>query len=198
MDDALKKRLLGAAVLVSLAVIFVPMLLEDEPVIETGIYKTNIPGQPDKPFPPSALPGEQQVLSLPPEERVKPLVAPEAPIESKPAVQPVEQTPEQESVVKAGKPASQPKPLAKPRVGLSAWVIQVGSFSRKQNADALVESLRKEKFSAFIEQTELNSKTLYRVRVGPEISRDKAEQMLARLNEVVKPMKLTGKLKSYP
>ncbi|MEJ2213837.1 MAG: hypothetical protein P8Y20_07200 [Gammaproteobacteria bacterium] len=43
MDNALKKRLIGAAVLASLGVIFIPMLLEEDTVIDSDIYSSNIP-----------------------------------------------------------------------------------------------------------------------------------------------------------
>ncbi len=189
VDDGLKKRLIGATVLVSLAVIFIPMLLEDEPVIETGIYKTNIPKPPGEPFPHSALPDQQQDLALPPRELVKP-VRKTAP---KPSAEPAAKPELPSEVTKVIKPEPE-----KTRVGLAAWVIQVGSFSNRENADRLIASLRKAGFNAFIEQTEVKGKQLYRVRVGPEISKEKAREMLKRLDTTLKPMKLKGTLESYP
>ena len=46
MDEAAKRRLVGAAVLVALAVIFVPMLLDEEPEDDIG-EPIEIPGAPD-------------------------------------------------------------------------------------------------------------------------------------------------------
>jgi DedD protein len=189
VDDGLKKRLLGATVLVSLAVIFVPMLLEREPVVETGIYKSNIPPAPERDFSSSVLPLQEEDLSEPPTdlgqvERASPQSADRVEAASKPAPKP------------QAKPSATPAP--KERVGLSAWVIQVGSFSNKDNADRLVEELRKKKYEAFSEQVEVGGKSLTRVRVGPEIDHAKAEQMLIRLNRELAPKKLKAKLKSYP
>jgi cell division septation protein DedD len=48
MDQALKQRLIGASILIALAVIFVPMLL-DEPVQEDDTASLNIPPQPQAP-----------------------------------------------------------------------------------------------------------------------------------------------------
>lgn len=48
MDQALKQRLIGASILIALAVIFVPMLL-DEPVQEDETASLNIPPQPQAP-----------------------------------------------------------------------------------------------------------------------------------------------------
>jgi DedD protein len=50
VDDRLKRRLIGAAVLVSLAVIFVPMLVEEDPVPAPPVQGTNIPPRPDLTF----------------------------------------------------------------------------------------------------------------------------------------------------
>jgi len=88
--------------------------------------------------------------------------------------------------------------VVKPRVGLSAWIIQVGSFSKRGNAEKLVKQLRGKSFSTDIEQASVKGRTMYRVLVGPEIDRKRAEAMLARLNREVKALKLKGKLKSYP
>ena len=63
MDEALKKRLIGATVLVSLVVIFVPMLLEHEPIVSTQIEKTNIPERPKNIFSSSVLPLESEKLT---------------------------------------------------------------------------------------------------------------------------------------
>ena len=50
MDDRLKRRLIGAAVLASLAVIFVPMLVEEEPVPVPGSGPGGIPPREDLTF----------------------------------------------------------------------------------------------------------------------------------------------------
>ena len=47
MERRLKERLIGAAVLVMLAVIFIPMILSDSNRTETAITKTNIPKPPE-------------------------------------------------------------------------------------------------------------------------------------------------------
>ncbi|MCS3903747.1 DedD protein [Methylohalomonas lacus] len=48
MDRGLKERLVGAAVLVALAVIFIPMLLDDAPPGPGPISESNIPPQPEE------------------------------------------------------------------------------------------------------------------------------------------------------
>lgn len=189
MDEGLKKRLIGATVLVSLVVIFVPMLLQNEPVIEKGIDSTNVPPRPEGEFTSRILPLESEQLSLP-DQRVTPLKRDDS------SAAPTETAPDK---VAAQVPQSKaPAKAVKPRVGLSAWIIQVGSFSKKQNADNLVKTLRKKEYSAFMEQAEIKGKQVYRVRVGPVVDRGQAEEMLIGLNRELKPMKLKGTLKRYP
>jgi len=62
----------------------------------------------------------------------------------------------------------------------------------------LIVQLRGKSFSADIEQASVKGRTMYRVLVGPEVDRKRAEAMLARLNREVEALKLKGKLKSYP
>lgn len=201
MDEGLKRRLVGATVLVSLVVIFVPMLLEDEPVIETGIYKTNIPPQPEQSFPQGVLPKDDQALAIPPVEQ-RPKIVPLAPppparvAEPAPTTEPATSE-EEEPQVEPAAPAAEPAPV-QPREGLSAWVVQVGSFSQRENAENLVKQIREMKYEAFMEQASVNEQTVFRVKVGPEIDHQLAEKMLKALNKDLEPLKLKGTLKSYP
>lgn len=177
VDEGLKKRLIGATVLVSLVVIFVPMLLEDEPVVEPGIFKSNVPRPPHQEYP----------------SRVVPLA------ESQPVVTPLSDN--QQAAEKATGSEAASRPVQKseaPRVGLTAWVAQVGSFSSQENADRLIATLREKGYAAFLEQAEVNGTMVFRVKVGPEVDRKLAEQLLERLNGDLKPLRITAKLDSYP
>lgn len=239
LDEGLKKRLIGATVLVSLVVIFVPMLLENSAERGPGIESSNIPPRPDRPFTQDVLPKEGQSLSAPPTiVRLQPLkkevpapVRPRyqmepVPVEkpsassrvkqqSRPAPKPVARA---KSVAKP-KPASKPKPAprakkapaatppakakervaSKPRrTSISSWVIQVGSFSSRGNADKLVKQLRAKSFSAFVAQASVKGKLLYRVRVGPEADRGQAEKSLARLNQEMNSLGVSGSIRPYP
>jgi DedD protein len=187
VDEGLKRRLVGAAVLVSLAVIFLPMLLEEEPVVSTGITKSNIPPRPEGSF----------------SSRVRPLQTREQPVKAdsddRPAAVPgvVGEISRGGSTPPAPKSAA-PKIPDKPRVGINTWVVQAGSFSNRDNAQKLVDELQAKKFAAFLEQAEVKGKTVFRVRVGPEIDRKRAEQLLSRLAGELKARNLSGKVASYP
>lgn len=177
MDENMKKRLVGATVLVSLVVIFVPMLLEDEPVVIQNITETNIPPEPKAGFTPH--------IEL--EKTRVPLVVAESKIE---AVSPVEVSSQKQ---KPTQPNA--KPMLKARVGLSAWVVQVASFGQQINANNLVKRLQAMKFSAFQEQASVEGKTIFRVRVGPVVDHKKATDIQ---NRIEKRIKLKGKIERYP
>ncbi|WP_199930506.1 SPOR domain-containing protein [Sedimenticola thiotaurini] len=208
MDETLKKRLVGATVLVSLVVIFVPMLLDDEPMVESGITETNIPPKPAQDFSSRVIPAEDEELSIPPlsqRPEIVPLTPPPAPAptpETPEPTAPVEQTAvptvaENKAPPVQAPPVEKPQPV-QPREGLAAWVIQVGSFSNRENAEKLVETIRNMKYAAFMEQAAVDGKTLFRVMVGPEVDRKLADQMLVKLNKDIKSLDLKGRVRSYP
>jgi DedD protein len=65
------------------------------------------------------------------------------------------------------------------------WVVHTSSFTNEASAKALVEKLRKNKFSAFIEPVPGQAGTNYRVSVGPETEKDQAEKARKRLEATV-------------
>ena len=174
----MKQRLVGAVVLVALVVIFVPMLLDDEPMVTSSITKTNIPPQPKRNYPARTV-SKKEVKPLVPAVVSK--VEPTKAAEPKPIVK---------SVTVA--PKTEPK---KARVGLSAWVVQVASFGKRTNADKLMKRLQAKKLSAFVEQASVDRKTVFRVRVGPEVDHKKAEGIRSRIE---REFKLKGKIERYP
>jgi DedD protein len=190
MDEHLKRRLVGAVVLVALAVIFVPMLLDEEGA-DTGITRSNIPPHPEAPF----------------SSRIQPLEPPPAMTPVEVAVDEQAATPVEETAPEAAPgPAPSPNPPAEPEPAtpakppadtgaIASWIIQVGSFSSQENADKLVAELRAAKFSAFSKKAVVGGETLYRVRVGPEVDQKKAQEILARIE---KQFKLKGRLERYP
>lgn len=173
MEEGLKKRLLGAAVLASLAVIFVPMLVE-EPVDKAELVRT--------PPPPKAKPFNSQLLR----EEVPPPVAALPPTQRR--------APEEIMDTPVAPAAAEPKPVL--RTGLSAWVVQVGSFSSEENAVKLVKKLRKAGFQTQDpEQVEIRGKVLYRVRVGPVLEKDRAVALLPKVNKLTGTK---GSVRAYP
>ncbi|MEJ2762234.1 MAG: hypothetical protein P8126_12100 [Gammaproteobacteria bacterium] len=72
MERRLKERLIGAAVLVMLAVIFIPMILSDSNRTETAITKTNIPQRPEGEAPSHIAPLQESDLKSAGEEGAAP------------------------------------------------------------------------------------------------------------------------------
>jgi DedD protein len=97
----------------------------------------------------------------------------------------------------APKPAAKPpvKPAPAPAAGkpgeppqsadLTAWVVQTGSFTSEAKAKALAEKLRQARFPAFVERARTGTGTTYRVQVGPELERGRAEQTLKQIETSV-------------
>jgi cell division protein FtsN len=63
------------------------------------------------------------------------------------------------------------------------WVVQLASFTVLSNAQALEKKLVKLGYDAKITQPETNSKPLYRVRLKPLPSKDKANALAEELSE---------------
>lgn len=78
---------------------------------------------------------------------------------------------------------------------MPSWVIQVASVATREGAGELESKLRAGGFSAFVEKAEVNGKIYYRVRVGPEVDRARAEQTAASLRT---RFKLDTLIKNYP
>ncbi len=176
MDEKLKQRVVGATVLVALGVIFIPMLLTGEP--PAGITKSNIPPKPGIRSPEPATPA-------PPRRPV--------PVRSATPVAP-EPLPTPAPEAKPAPPETVAAPAAAPRDGMESWVIQLGSFGAEQNAIAVRDKLRAGKFPAFVESAEDQGERVYRVRVGPELDRSRAE---AKLKEIKRKLALDGIVMRY-
>jgi DedD protein len=200
MHQRLKERLVGAAVLVVIAVIFIPMLLTG-PMDSSSITKSNIPDRPTEKFNSKLIPLSD---SLKPTAEVE---------ENNPVSESISETSiaeeisdgSQNDISENNKPNAdtsviEKKPVQKKvikdkKVGLTAWVVQLGSFSSKVNADKLNLNLRKSGFPAFVEPSTKKGEASYRVRVGPEILRADADALLKKIKT---KMKLDGIVLSYP
>lgn len=200
-DRALKERITGAVVLVVFAVLVVPIFLDgpsdDKEVISEAV---TLPGQNsqerqqqtivldrdrNQPVPASATPSparsapvvEQRTVETPPAQASTPAVQPaEKTVTEKPAEKPAEKPP-QEPVEKP--PAATPSAGAESATGM--WVVQLGSFSNKDNAERLAADLREQGYAAFLSQLQTDSGTLQRVRIGPQKDRESADAVAAQL-----------------
>ena len=66
----------------------------------------------------------------------------------------------------------------------SRWFLQAGSFSKKENAVMLTDSLRKQGFPVLLETIQVDGQgTFYRLKVGPELDKKRADSMKAKLDK---------------
>lgn len=238
MDEKLKYRLVGAAVVLALAVFFLPMILDSEK------YRSQIQSQ--IPAIPSANESQKAdisnvveatttfaatgpvekgplVINLDEEEADKPIIAIKDEAEKTPATakgsnddntvateqvkpqslkepvseekKPVKNTESQTQTVVEVKEQPKAKPVADEPVKTepkpsneselafsdSAWLIQIGSFSNKDNATRLVEQLRNEGYRAYQRVGE----SYARVYVGPYPVKGEAESRTAALEKII-------------
>ena len=197
IHQRLKERLVGAAVLVVIAVIFIPMLLTG-PMDSGSITKTNIPDRPTEKFHSKLIPitnSLKPVTGI--DKAISAAISEKQPIEMSNEVQVniAEKTELKSASSNADKKPIQKKSVKDKQVGLTAWVVQLGSFSSKVNADKLNLGLRKSGFPAFVEPLTQKGETSYRVRVGPEILRSDADALLKKIKT---KMKLDGIVLNYP
>lgn len=111
-------------------------------------------------------------------------------VTGKPATQekPVvaETKPQAVPAVKAQEPRPSEKPAdqAKPAAGaLQRWYLRVGSFSRKENALTLWTALNKQGFPVALETVVVDSKTFYRLKVGPELDQKRAAALKEKIDK---------------
>lgn len=203
MDLSLKQRLLGAIVLIALAVIFVPMLLSGPAPKQTSeTVNLAIPPAPDREFQNRVLPvdaTQQQptAASATPgvttRETLPTVETPPRPAELAQPTEPVPTTPAP-AVAKTGTPApaaATPKPepptaadKAPGRAANGRFFVQLGIYASQKNADDLVASLKQAGFPAFAEAAEFQGKPGQRVRVGPFEDKAAAEAARLRIKQV--------------
>ncbi len=198
MDQMLKQRLIGAIVIISLAVIFIPMILEG-PDDELSPRTQDMPPPPmiayqaevEQPVPAgSPEPAETQAAAVT-EQEVSAIPEPSAPqteVITSQAEAPVKQPEPVESaktvkpaVVKQPLPKAPPKTTAGPAITQGAWILQVGSFSQQANAVSLRDRLKKSGYQASVQDSKGADGHVYRVLIGPVSDRQAAEKLRDKL-----------------
>lgn len=177
-----KHRIVGAVILVALAVIFLPMILNKQPEPPAVALITEIPPPDSKVVTTPVAPLEPAPASATPTAPAASEPA-KAPAQSPPAVKPAEPAPApvvkpEKKVEKPDKSVAKDKPAAKVEKG---WVVQVGVFASAENAKHLRDKLRKQGFTAEVDNLTVDAKSMARVRVGPYLDNAAAKAVQARL-----------------
>ncbi|WP_137972537.1 SPOR domain-containing protein [Pseudomonas sp. F(2018)] len=184
LDKGLKQRIVGALVLVALAVIFLPMLFSRED--ELRQVTVDAPAMPDRPsMPDVAL--EPVVVPEPVAEDEVPPVEPVPQTSSEPIAVPTQPVAEPQAQAQAQPPVETPAPTqaaTKPASGLDAnnlpvsWSVQLASLSSRAGAEKLQQTLRSGGYNAYIRSFD----GMNRVFVGPVIERAEADRLRDLLN----------------
>ena len=182
MDSTLKQRLIGAAVLAALAIIFLPMLLKGPDVKEPDAAEVplSMPAAPGQDFETRELPlttPDAAGNSLPTPAAATPAAAMPAPAVM-PAVTLAAPAQVEPAVVEAPLPPDQAA-----RVGAGRHVVNVGIFANVANANALSAKLRAAGLPVMAERVALADGTAMRLRVGPYATRAAAEAARLRADQ---------------
>ncbi len=158
-----------------------------QPPAREGSSVAKLPAHPAAvPLHPVAAPGHPAVLP------VRPAAVPAQPVPAHPAVVSV-------------RPAAAAPPVAAsapPHAGsarrantATAWVVQIVSLKREENARALQDSLRSKGFPVYLESLYDGANKQWRVRVGPSTDHAEIDALRVRLNHEAH---LPGQVLPYP
>ena len=196
LDKAYKQRMVGALVLVALAVIFLPMLFsrqdEQRQVTVEAPSAPQAPAVPQVQLEPVAVPEPQALPQepVPSDDEVAEQSAPSMPIAAAPAPAPA---PTPAPAAKPVAPAPVAKPAAAPAQPIAAaaakpdttqsrvdanglsvsWSVQLASLSSREGAESLQKTLRSQGYNAYIRSADGKN----RVFVGPLIERAEADRL---------------------
>jgi DedD protein len=216
MDIALKQRLVGAVVLIALAVVVLPMLLGGRPEQSAQeAQKIELPPQPaelnfeTRRYPigqaatAPARGGDEGEAKRLPESLPQPAADPGAVthVEIEPrafedALQEGSGAADTENQAPDAAPApavaeeakSEQSPVETPAAG-GRYVVQIASFGSIANANRLAETLRGQGYSVLSDTVRSDVGTLHRVRIGPYGSEAEANAAVAQVRKQVSDVK---------
>lgn len=194
MDSRLKQRLVGAAVLVALAVIFLPMLVQG-PAPDSGVSDVplSMPDAPRADYETRDLPlvapgntpdgGAVGMQSAPPAAASIAAAAQPAPpaatSTASVAIASVPATTATPATAPASKPSTASETALPATTAGGDYAVSFGTYATTGAADAVLASLRASHLPGYREAATANGKPAWRVRIGPYASRAEAE--IARL-----------------
>ena len=183
LDKGLLQRMVGALVLIAIAVIFVPMLFNrQDDLRHVTVDAPSIPAAPvvaeiemesvDVPEPQSVPEGFEII-----EEGAEPDAAPPAVASAPAPIEPVAPTASAPATPEQPAPAKTEPPVAEPRLDNNnlpvSWSIQLASLSNRASAESLQQTLRSQGYNAYIRTAD----GMNRVFVGPLVERSEANRL---------------------
>jgi DedD protein len=200
LDKAYKQRMVGALVLVALAVIFLPMLFsrqdEQRQVTVEAPAAPQAPAMPQVQVEPVVVP-EPQALPQEPVPSDEDIAQQQPAVPAAPAPAPAP-APAAKAVAPAPVPALAAKPATAPAQPITAapgkpdttqsrvdanglsvsWSVQLASLANRESAEKLQKTLRSQGYNAYIRSADGKN----RVFVGPLIERAEADRLRDLLN----------------
>jgi len=208
VENSLKQRIIGAIVLIALAIIFLPTILKEK--ISNGTFKSQIPAKPTE--------LENYRINT---QKIDELMASDIAAKVEPQDENSNQANAEINNGNLSKPkSSQPDPRAdqlnnpdeikskqakasskkvkvqsvdaeihektkiSERFTDAAWVVQVASFAKEANAVNLTKKLQDKKYKAYRRKVLADGQTVFRVFVGPYIHRKDAEKVVSKISKL--------------
>ena len=179
MNQSTRQRIVGTVVLVLIAVILLPAILDGRGV-RNELADRQIPPAPEIPERPMVNPERPTITADTDAIRLDEQAVPESPIPESVDTAPTEGEPDQDretpSASDAGAEVAR-EPGLDARGLPEAWSIQLGAFSNQANVERLVAQLQDAGHPAYTRPIN----TLTGVYVGPKVDRGEADRLLTEL-----------------
>ncbi len=195
MSSAFQNRLVGTVVVVAIAVIFLPDLLDGEKVQGNERFVSVPPRPQTQPITTSpAFPAEQVAQATTRKVEIVDAAAQDESLTATPQQQPVESVTDasnaNESLANgtsqedAEKLAELARLAEEQEAITSGWVIQLGVFRHQANVKQLLQQLEAANYRAFSRKIKTTSGELTKVFVGPDLNKQKLESAIPHLKEI--------------
>jgi len=179
IDEKLRNRIVGVSVITLIAMIFLPMLLNEPKENNQEISELSIP---EKTSDSPALAATLLPNNI--DDVLEEMNAASVKVDQPQLT--TRQAPKKILTATKDQALSPPALDIAPEKTLETkrWFIQVASFNREENAVLLRDKLRSQGFAASVNSALSKGRTVYRLRVGPELSKLRAKEIKIKLNQL--------------
>ena len=187
-----KYRIVGAIILVSLVVIFVPMVLNESAPPELKARSHSLP-------PGNSADTKVIVSPVTPEASGAPNTRTTSPAIDTTTTSTAKIEPKTEVPVAQSRPSPAPEkpspPSAPAEKVTQGWIVQVGTFTHIENAVRLRDKLKSQGHTVLTETTTVSGKKALRLRIGPFQDKEQASQSMTKIR---KETGVKAVVKTYP
>ncbi len=193
MDRVLKERLVGAAVLVAIGAWLIPWVLDGPEQLsapQSTALELPAPAAEDPPIRTETIELERRDSPVASDQGSAPdavAVVPDQPPAAAVTKAPAPTAAAVPTPTPAVTPAPTPTPTAAAKPAASdpagtSWYVQLGAFGERANADRLAARVGTYGYDADVAGFPVSGPTVYRVRLGPEPTRARAEAIASALS----------------